>query len=428
MLKDFAWAPRGPTAELASLKLHAGRHVGGTVESPSSEGIGRLVSRLPRWNETPLLYAILSCRPLTVADFSEVLADVKLDSRPGVPYQVLGHDNREVLTTFAHVVLSLVAARIRSADLGIPYADPCRIFVKNEPHKVSKLAEGRYRLIANLSLVDQIVERILHGPFNKACIDSWARIPLKPGMGLSGESRRPLHETLGEFENPLSTDASGFDWAVTYQMLAAANDVRTYCAIDGEGAVAARTHLRAVSQALWMTSDGNLYYQNIPGIQRSGRYCTSSDNSIIRALICEESGSRDYMVMGDDCVEDNVDGARVVAVAKSFGFSMSIASTTPPVIAEFCSHYFESEMAYPVSWHKLLFRLVNHEYTEELRAQFVMELKESPEKAEVLKLLDSSGWAGCNQNGKKAQQQEHQCCEDCYEGCGTTAASQAVAA
>ena len=39
--------------------------------------------------------------------------------------------------------------------------DPIKVFVKQEPHKMSKIKQERYRLISGVSLVDTLVDRLL---------------------------------------------------------------------------------------------------------------------------------------------------------------------------------------------------------------------------------------------------------------------------
>lgn len=42
-------------------------------------------------------------------------------------------------------------------------SDPIKVFVKQEPHKLKKLEEQRYRLIHGVSLVDSMIDRVLMG-------------------------------------------------------------------------------------------------------------------------------------------------------------------------------------------------------------------------------------------------------------------------
>nr|QIJ70122.1 RNA-dependent RNA polymerase [Mlepnos solemo-like virus] len=56
-----------------------------------------------------------------------------------------------------------------------------KLFVKDEPHKDSKIVEGRYRLISCFSLVDQVVDKILFGRHVQSSIDNFGSTSTKGG-------------------------------------------------------------------------------------------------------------------------------------------------------------------------------------------------------------------------------------------------------
>lgn len=102
------------------------------------------------------------------------------------------------------------------------YQDPIRLFIKGEPHTQAKQKSGRWRLIGNLSIDEQIRQQLLSNDQNKAEIKNFRSIPSQSGMGLTDEYFDILLSQLrmmfpGEsleaiFSKLWSTDLSGFDW------------------------------------------------------------------------------------------------------------------------------------------------------------------------------------------------------------------------
>jgi len=101
------------------------------------------------------------------------------------------------------------------------YCDPVRIFVKNEPHKADKVANKRWRLISSVSIVDQLVDRVLNTHINKTEIANWHKIPSKPGMGFNQESVEKIIQDFESIPDPCTSDISGFDWCTAYFALKA---------------------------------------------------------------------------------------------------------------------------------------------------------------------------------------------------------------
>lgn len=264
------------------------------------------------------------------------------------------------------------------------YCDPVRLFVKQEPHTASKLAEGRYRLISSVSLVDQIVERMLFGPQNRAEIAMWDSIPSKPGMGLTLKSQaRKIFSDLAVKHTQCpayEADISGFDWTVQDWELWADVEIRIkLCGAGVDLAQCMRNRFYCFMNSVFQLSDGTLIQQCSPGVMKSGSYCTSSTNSRIRCLMAEIIGSPWCIAMGDDSVEGYVENAKEkydalghkckdYKVCESDGLSLRSVG--------FCSHYIDSNGAYLTSWAKTLFKHL-HSRDEEF-SDIEVELCNSP--------------------------------------------------
>jgi hypothetical protein len=289
--------------------------------------------------------------------------------------------------------------------------DAVRLFVKNEPHKLAKLLELRFRLIASISLVDQVCERILFGPQNRWEIDHHKRLSSKAGLGLDDEGLISLFRAYEEWDgiDLLSSDMSGWDWSVKYPEMWAFADFRAKWALRcGASAWVARAmYSRIYCQAstVFNLSDGTLYAQNFAGVVKSGCYTTSAGNSYMRALLARSVGAGYVMANGDDCVEQHVEGyqAKYARLGKTIKNDERAEEFAGRI--EFCSHYFFPRAdrtvltagdVRPLNWAKTLYRFLSRRgVAESERAegwhQLEMELRHCPERWAVLESLELGG-------------------------------------
>jgi hypothetical protein len=273
--------------------------------------------------------------------------------------------------------------------------DAVYLFVKNEPHAEEKLKHNRLRLIMSISLVDNLVERVLFHRQNKLEIAMCDDITFKPGMGLHDAGMQSLYSWFleREAEYPLcSTDVSAWDWSIPGWLLDMAGDYRLSLATDqGAFAKLVRCHYHTLSYKTFQTPDGKLYAQTLPGIQASGSYNTSSDNSHMRHMLATLAQLRSGLTptsavegaqMGDDAIERDVPGLK--ESYESFGFRVKGIETQLPGHFSFCSTAFEGNwMGKPENWGKTLFRFLFKSPADAMydtyRAQFEGDLRHSPE-------------------------------------------------
>lgn len=343
------------------------------------------------------------------------LGDVDLRSSPGYPYMRLARTNGDLLATHRSLVVELAVHRLqvlqeypvdfirslRAKELvECGFADPIRVFVKNELHGAVKVAQGRMRLIMSVSLVDQLVERVLNAAQNRLEIQEWERIPSKPGMGLDDESLASLERQIKSMEFPLSSDVSGFDWSVSQAWLdldAAVRQVLT-CEVDD-------MHLKrswCLGNSLLVFSDGVMWQQTLPGVQKSGSYNTSSTNSRVRALLAHEvavacGGVGDCIAMGDDAVE-STRTQELAPIYLEYGYRLKEVSRD----IEFCAYRFNLRGGFePVRWHKMLANLLwtkprNLEHARELLVALRYELRHSPHLQRAECVIAAVNWGGGN--------------------------------
>lgn len=380
------------------------------------------------------------------------LGDLKPDAHPGIPFGTLGvKTNKEMFEQFTDLLLDMVVEqliymavfgqeffRCESEELiRLGLWDPVRLFIKNEPHGRNKIEEGRLRLIANVSLRSQLIERFMCGRQNNKEISLWYRLPAKPGLGLDDDSLEHLRfniESILQVGPIAMTDVSGWDWAVKDWLLWADAERRRLAASAEVGSMfdmLLKQRAYATARSVYGLPTGELIAQLDAGIQNSGSYCTSSTNSWMRIILflvaCmlvnpnltdEELYALVALVMsmGDDCLERFVKG--VLEKYLEMGFKCSLSATSSKLEGiEFCSHLFTNETAYPVSWPKTLYRFFSHKPGSDLPdrlAQLDFVLRHHPRKLHFMGIART--WAEQVKNLDGKEQPSKESCT-CPPGC-----------
>jgi len=288
-------------------------------------------------------------------------------------------------------------------------ADPVKVFIKNEPHGIKKVQEGRYRIISSVSLVDQIITRMLCATQNKAEIAMWERCPSAPGIGLHDEGLSIIWEhakTMSEYGTICETDVSGWDWSVQQWELEMDADIRARLAdaTDTDFHFLLRYHAHIVGHTVFAMPDGELLEQMIPGGQLSGDYNTSSTNSRCRIIATLgarlQAGMREPVklmgikAMGDDSYELHFNG--LVEGLTAIGHIVKMCELRPGLeIFNFCSQTFFEGGACPENFGKTLFRYLSHNPKDPnypmYRAQFEWTMRHLPpnQYRKIKRVVDS---------------------------------------
>ncbi|YP_009373263.2 RNA-dependent RNA polymerase [Grapevine enamovirus 1] len=384
-VEGYGWPSFGAEAELRSLRLQAARRAARSKSAvlPSNEKRERVIKetvseyahtaqRSPDWIRNGLNWRLARLY------FGECLNSMTMDSGAGVPYA--SFLNRKINQKWldsedkVEAVWDLVRARLErmltyswvSPEQAVldGVCDPVRVFVKGEPHKVAKLHEGRFRIIASVSMVDQLVARMLFQSQNKQELRMWFSIPSKPGMGLSTDDQvREFLDSLVAVSGAPSadalvadwqkwcvpTDCSGFDWSVPMWLLEDDMECRNRLTAEiTQDLITLRSvWLKCIGNSLFSLSDGCLLAQTTPGIQKSGSYNTSSSNSRMRVLMSKHAGAKWCVAMGDDAIESTDTN---LSAYEEMGFKCEAADKF-----DFCSHIFHSaKVALPTNVGKML--------------------------------------------------------------------------
>jgi hypothetical protein len=329
-------------------------------------------------------------------DWVTLFSNINRTASPGIPYHVLGSTNGVILDNYSELIkqivmerLTLLAStrynlrRMTPAELVTQgFTDPIRVFVKNEIHKKSKVESGKVRLISSVSLVDQIIERLLFADQNQAEIRDHFYIPSKPGFGMleeaSVEQIRQHIELMKDIGPLVSTDMSTWDFTMQEWEYAAEFKMRAilnHADSTDDWTSMARHRLLCLSNSIFALSDGRLYSQRMLGVMKSGSYLTSSTNSRVRAFIAFLRGSPS-ITMGDDCIEVCRNPQSLIDHYHRLGHHVKEVNEVFETF-EFCSHQFGKKTIVPVNWMKTIINfLLKKDFTDASIRQLNDELKD----------------------------------------------------
>ncbi|APG75925.1 hypothetical protein 2 [Hubei sobemo-like virus 24] len=268
---------------MKSLAIHSAMHKGLRTDPPSDvqeDEILEWMARIyPRW-EIPSDF-------MQYTHYQRVLRGLDWTSSPGYPYLLTSPTNSQLFQVVdgepaeapSRAIWEIVQKRLVERD-----ADPIRLFVKPEPHKLKKIEEGRFRLISSVSVVDQIIDHMLHDDYDQVMIENWATVPPKAGW-------TPLlggWKTVPNFLRPLAVDKKAWDWTVRPWLLSLSlrhriRQCSNMCPLWED--LAEWRWRMLYAEAVFVTSGGILLKQKEPGVRKSGCVTTLSDNSLEQDIL-----------------------------------------------------------------------------------------------------------------------------------------------
>jgi hypothetical protein len=321
-------------------------------------------------------------------------------------------DNEELIRTSSDELISLVLERLgilggvdlrgKTAEelLKMGVVDPIKLFIKNEPHKEKKFRDKKFRLISNVSLVDQLVDRIVYSYQNMNEIDTYEDHPSKPGMGLHDEGLSVIWDSVQSADCRLSElDVSSWDWTVNgfEYYFDALLRIRLYdlCESDWLSRVILNRHYCA-SLGVFLDSGGVLYAQVVPGVMKSGWYNTGSSNSHISCFMAYQSGSNWCICMGDDVLKEYTE--HTPEFYESMGHIVKMHKEVDSSEFEFCSTLFKNGVGYPVNVDKTVVRLLGNKSKDRIERdglldQFRYVIRHHPDRA----IIDRAATAAFDQ-------------------------------
>jgi len=336
--------------------------------------------------------------PALVDDIVQAINNGAPDSTPGVPLNfyagkksfwmqqqrrltLLVIDRLEIMLTFEYTGKT-------SQELMVAgFRDAVYTFIKDEPHKREKLDTNRLRIISGVSLVDNLVERVLFTKQNKLEIKLNAHLTFKPGMGLHDAGLQSLYNWFVKCEERFqlcSTDVSAWDWSLPEWLVLMERDYRKAVTTkNGAYAHIVDAYYYGICRKVFQLPTGELFAQNIPGIQASGCYNTSSGNSHMRHMLAtlvqlrlgvDARVTGEGCQMGDDALERYLEG--MGDAYQEFGFTVKGVTVMPEKQFSFCSTSWDNDWkGKPESWQKTLFRFLFKSPVDPLYPQYCEQLR-----------------------------------------------------
>jgi len=327
---------------------------------------------------------------------------VKRDPSPGLPFAELAQTKGELLDKHSELIIDVVLDRMASYSeytfdhftaqqlVERGFADPVRLFVKNEPHPIEKIKTGRYRLISSCSIIDELIFSLLYRNAMDCDVLEWRTIPSKSGMGLSSDAQQQAVYDYVEpwIDEVRSSDVSGWDWSFLKWLMDANLDVHFDLTESRDNHFYRRlceNSMHVLSNSVFATSNGHMFVVDVCGIMKSGFPITAFWNSRGRAMVAYLTGATKVATMGDDC-NDNSPRSSIVDDYKALGFRLTDVSEPDGKHFEFCSHRFCDGVAVPLNPLKSFCNLLMNPYEVSFLEQFRHEMRNLPELPRLVEI------------------------------------------
>lgn len=227
-----------------------------------------------------------------------------------------------------------------------------KVFVKQEPHKPSKVQEGRWRLIIAASLPVQCAWHMLFDFQNDLEIDEAYKIPSQQGIIFPGGGWKSFYRQWESSGYTHGVDMNAWDWTVPGWVFLLELEFRKRMGSGRRMAewlnIAKVLYRDAFCEAKLLLTDGTVWKQVHAGIMKSGVVNTISTNShggaIVHISACYRSNVDPWplpKVVGDDKI--------VVGKHLDLDYGTIGVKPKPPIEAiEFVGHVFRESGPLPV--------------------------------------------------------------------------------
>lgn len=276
------------------------------------------------------------------------------------------HGNRTYDETRLTLVKQLAKQRYLDLLNGTLISDPLKVFVKQEPHKIEKIREGRYRLIMGVSLIDTIVDRVIFGELLRTASrpSNILRTPCAVGWAPNRGGWRFISMFT---RDGFSIDRKAWDWTVTEWLVQIWEQFIKDLHPDHPNWWSNLVSIRFTClfySARFNFPDGQLIQQDTPGIMKSGCLLTLLLNSvgqtILHVLVHLRLKKNPYhnipISMGDDTLQRPFDFMEPYAVELAKMALIKEAEYTHGY-SEFIGFIYTKTGYYPAYWKKHLYQL-----------------------------------------------------------------------
>lgn len=280
--------------------------------------------------------------------------------------EVLRWDGEQVCPDRKRIVMDYVRYRFKQLLDGVEVADNINVFIKQEPHKASKIESGMFRIISGVSGIDTFVDRVLFGWLMRKTMTTVTKTPCAIGWSPIKGGHRYLTAQFAGYKKFLCLDRKAWDWSVQGWVIGLWADflieMMKLPPTWWVNMVLLRTKL-LFRLAKFQFSDGTVVEQPHWGIQKSGCLLTTLLNSIGTDAMSTLADIRlgvkiitPKFYLGDDSLEPwREDVEEYVRHLERLG--AYIKEVHPLEYMEFVGHLFHKGRVYPAYWQKHLFAL-----------------------------------------------------------------------
>jgi len=302
--------------------------------------------------------------------FLRVIRKLDYTSTPGYPYSLSSPTIGDYLGFNGLVCDELklaslwldVTRLLEQIEVGLVDDIFWRMFIKFEPHKLSKLSTKRYRLIACAPLHLQVVWHMCFDSQNEKLLEESLSIPTQHGMTLFSGAWKHYHRGWQENKLVASTDCRAYDWTLPHWALDDAKTLRKRLVTSPANwnNVVDFLYHNAYVDCNIILSNGDTFKQIIPGCQKSGCVNTISDNGftgdIIDTHVCIDAGIpfQPKSLVGDDKLTTLV-MLDYMQEFEKYGISIKTATVTQ----EFMGNQWDRGYPEPMYFGKHAFRLLH---------------------------------------------------------------------
>lgn len=269
---------------------------------------------------------------------------------------------------------NLVKKRYTALSQGIAQSDPIKVFVKQEPHKNSKILEGRFRLISAVSVVDSMVDRILFQELMRECVASATQTPCMVGWTPMNGGYKILPRVFSG-KSVMCLDKTAWDWTVGPWLITLWKRTIKRLAFGASEEWNRIVDLRfkcLFETAVFQFQDGTVVNQPVIGIMKSGCYLTILLNSLGQSLLhyvimarlgLDTTLAQPYAV-GDDTVQDVMPNELLEPYLREMR-NLGIIPKDPQIRKEidFAGHIMTSSYSVPAYLKKHLYNLYHLDET-----------------------------------------------------------------
>lgn len=298
--------------------------------------------------------------------FVHAVRHLDMTSSPGIPYMREATTNGQWLkwdgVTMCDMQLTRLWYDVKRV-LADDWETVLRVFIKQEPHKMKKVEERRWRLIMACPLSVQVAWQMLFGFMNDLEITKAFDIPSQQGLILVNGGWKCYKRLWDSKGLDHGLDKEAWDWTVPFWIFKADLDFRHRMGRGGRMQewrnIAEHLYRHMFEDPILQLSSGERFQQEVPGIMKSGCVNTISTNSHGQIMghlaVCFRAGCDPYplpVACGDDTIQ-HVSHTVDLDLYELFGIRVKSVSDT----LEFVGHDFPSEGPRPLYLLKHLYKI-----------------------------------------------------------------------